>query len=209
LFCDVDGQVDDDMQQHDQLLAVIEENPSEMDRIVAHRRQDFTGDFFKHLNILCDACYENLDRRDELASIAAQCLASVQAYDTAVADDEKLSVAQLKFDDILSSPSLEAAAKKIDNLAKKRELDPTLMLLITKAWAAAKESTMMKEEVKDIMFHLYNVARGNMSRLVPKEVRIIRHLLAIEDPRERISEMTNAFSPGDELEGKDYDNLYT
>ncbi|KAH9532951.1 hypothetical protein CY35_18G026200 [Sphagnum magellanicum] len=201
--------VDDDMQQHDQLLAVIEENPSEMDRIVAHRRQDFTGDFFKHLNILCDACYENLDRRDELASVAAQCLASVQAYDTAVADDEKLSVAQLKFDDILSSPSLEAAAKKIDNLAKKRELDPTLMLLITKAWAAAKESTMMKEEVKDIMFHLYNVARGNMSRLVPKEVRIIRHLLAIEDPRERISEMTNAFSPGDELEGKDFDNLYT
>jgi hypothetical protein len=64
LLGDVDGQVDDDMQQHDQLLAVIEENPSEMDRIVAHRRQDFTGDFFKHLNILCDACYENLERRD-------------------------------------------------------------------------------------------------------------------------------------------------
>ncbi len=92
----------------------------------------------------------------ELASIAAQCLASVQAYDTAVADDEKLSVAQLKFDDILSSPSLEAAAKKIDNLAKKRELDPTLMLLITKAWAAAKESTMMKEEVSTKSLHFQN-----------------------------------------------------
>ena len=48
-----------------------------------------------------------------------------------------------------------------------------------------------------------------MSRLVPKEVRIIRHLLAIEDPRERFEEMTNAFSPGDELEGKDVDALYT
>jgi hypothetical protein len=68
LLGDVDGQVDDDMQQHDQLLAVIEENPSEMDRIVAHRRQDFTGDFFKHLNILCDACYENLDRRDGMVN---------------------------------------------------------------------------------------------------------------------------------------------
>jgi hypothetical protein len=93
----------------------------------------------------------------ELASIAAQCLASVQAYDTAVADDEKLSVAQLKFDDILSSPSLEAAAKKIDNLAKNRELDPTLMLLITKAWAAAKESTMMKEEVSTKSLHCQNL----------------------------------------------------
>ena len=59
------------------------------------------------------------------------------------------------------------------------------------------------------MFHLYNVARGNMSRLVPKEVRIIRHLLSIEDPRESFAELTNAFSPGDELEGKDIDSLYT
>ena len=43
------------------------------------------------------------------------------------------------------------------------------------------------------MFHLYNVARGNMSLLVPKEVRIIRHLLSIADPRESFAELTNAF----------------
>lgn len=55
--------------------------------------------------------------------------------------------AQLKFDDILNSPSLEAAVNKIDRLAQRQQLDSKLMLLITKAWAAAKESTMMKDEV--------------------------------------------------------------
>lgn len=83
----------------------------------------------------------------EIVAIASKCLAAVEAYDRAIEDDESLSVAQLKFDDILNSPSLEAAANKIDNLAKNRQLDSTLMLLITKAWAAAKESTMMKDEV--------------------------------------------------------------
>lgn len=64
-------------------------------------------------------------------------------------------------------------------------------------------------QAKDIMFYLYNVARANIAKSVPKEIRIIRHLLSIEDPRERFEEMTNAFSPGDELEGKDEDGLYT
>ena len=50
---------------------------------------------------------------------------------------------------------MEAAAKKIDTLAKNRELDSTLMLLITKAWASAKESTMMKEEVG--ILHIINL----------------------------------------------------
>lgn len=59
------------------------------------------------------------------------------------------------------------------------------------------------------MYHLYMVARGNMQRLVPKEVRIIRHILSIEDPKEQFAALTEAFSPGDELEGKDADMLYT
>ena len=83
----------------------------------------------------------------EIIAMASKCLAAVEAHDRAIEDDESLSVAQLKFDDILNSPSLEAAANKIDDLAKNRQLDSTLMLLITKAWAAAKESTMMKDEV--------------------------------------------------------------
>lgn len=52
-------------------------------------------------------------------------------------------------------------------------------------------------------------ARGNLQRLMPKEVRIVKYLLTIEDPERLLSALNDAFTPGDELEGKDFDNLYT
>eukprot|EP00249_Psilotum_nudum_P016196 c25709_g1_i1 orf=188-1702(-) len=202
-------EVDKDMMRHNQLLADVEENSLDLNTVVARCRKDFTSDFFQHLQLLCESTNNNLERQDKLARLAAKCLAAVEAYDRVAEDTEALNAAQLKFDDILNSPSLDAACNKIDELAKRKQLDSTLMLLITKAWAAAKESNMMKEEVKDIMYHLYMVARGNLQRLVPKEVRIIRHILSIADPSEQFEALTNAFSPGDELEGKDVDQLYT
>lgn len=74
-------------------------------------------------------------------------MAAVQAYDTASESIEALNAAELKFNDIINSPTLDAACKKIDTLAEKKELDSALMLMLTKAWSAAKESNMMKDEV--------------------------------------------------------------
>ncbi|CAH9128291.1 unnamed protein product [Cuscuta epithymum] len=99
--------------------------------------------------------------------------------------------------------------EKIDDLAKKNQIDSALALLITKAWSAAKESDMTKTEAKDIMYHLYKTAIGSMQRLMPKEIRILKYLLTIEDPEQRISALKDAFTPGEELEGKDVDLLYT
>ena len=45
---------------------------------------------------------------------------------------------QHKFDDIPSSPSLDAARKNIDNMEKENKLYLTLMLNITKTWAVSK-----------------------------------------------------------------------
>jgi len=59
------------------------------------------------------------------------------------------------------------------------------------------------------LYHLYVTARGNLQRLMPKEVRILKYLLSIEDPQEQISALQDAFTPGDELEGTDVDYLYT
>ncbi|KAJ0528450.1 hypothetical protein HanLR1_Chr10g0345061 [Helianthus annuus] len=75
--------------------------------------------------------------------------------------------------------------------------------------AELKFQDMMKDEVKDILYHLYMTARGNLQRLMPKEVRIVKYLLTIEDPERLLSALNDAFTPGDELEGKDFDNLYT
>ena len=52
-------------------------------------------------------------------------------------------------------------------------------------------------------------ARGNLQKLMPKEVRIVKYLLTIEDSEERLAALQDAFTPGEELEGKDVDNLFT
>ncbi|CAK9174332.1 unnamed protein product [Ilex paraguariensis] len=81
--------------------------------------------------------------------------------------------------------------------------------MITKAWSAAKESNMAKDEVNDVLYHLCMTAKGNLQRNMPKEVRILKYLLTIEDPEERMCALKDAFTPGEELEGKDVDCLYT
>jgi len=83
----------------------------------------------------------------ELAKLGNACLAAVQAYDTATESIEALNAAELKFQDIIKSPTISEACKKIDNLAEKNQLDSALMLMISKAWSTAKESNMMKDEV--------------------------------------------------------------
>jgi hypothetical protein len=52
-------------------------------------------------------------------------------------------------------------------------------------------------------------ARGNLQKLMPKEIRIVKYLLTIEDPEECLYALQDAFTPGEELEGKDVDNLFT
>lgn len=202
-------EVDASMERANALVKELEAYPDDLDPFVARRRAELSGDFFDHVRLLAEAAYRDTERREELLQMAARVLTAVSKHDELVADAVSLDSAQEKLDDILNSPSLGEACGKIDQLAARQQLDSTLMLLITKAWAAAKESTMMKEEVKDVMYHLYMNARGNMQRLVPVEVRIMRHLLTIEDPREQRAEMANAFSPGDEVEGQSEDSLYT
>ncbi|XVF36801.1 hypothetical protein REPUB_Repub19eG0089600 [Reevesia pubescens] len=144
-----------------------------------------------------------------LAKLGSTCMASVQAYDTAAESFEAINAAELKFQDIIRSPSLDVACQKIDCLAEKSQLDSALVLMITKAWSSAKESNMTKDELKDILYHLYMTARGNLQRLLPKEIRIVKYLFTIEDPEVRLCALNHAFKPGEELEGKYVDNLYT
>ncbi|XP_010500074.1 PREDICTED: uncharacterized protein At4g37920, chloroplastic [Camelina sativa] len=203
-------EVDEDIQRHDELLNVIKRTPpAEIGELVARRRKDFTNEFFDHLHTVAESYYDNPDEQDALASLGKLSIAAVQAYDTSTESIDALNAAELKLQDIINSPSLDAACRKIDTLAEKNQLDSALVLMITKAWSAAKESNMMKEEVKDILYHLYVTARGNLQRLMPKEVRILKYLLSIEDPQEQLSALQDAFTPGEELEGTDVDYLYT
>ncbi|KAG2314695.1 hypothetical protein Bca4012_065504 [Brassica carinata] len=203
-------EVDEDIQRHNELLNVIKTtSPADIGQLVARRRKDFTNEFFDHLHTVAESYYDNPDEQTALASLGKLCIAAVQAYDTSTESIDALNAAEMKLQDIINSPSLDAACRKIDSLAEKNQLDSALVLMITKAWSAAKESNMMKDEVKDILYHLYVTARGNLQRLMPKEVRILKYLLSIEDPEEQMSALQDAFTPGDELEGADVDYLYT
>lgn len=202
-------EIDEDVQRHNELLKVVRGAPEAIGEVVARRRKDFTQEFFVHLHTVAESYFDNPAEQKAAIELGNLCIAAVQAYDSASESIEALNAAEVKFQDIINSPTLDAACRKIDSLAEKNELDSALVLMITKAWSSAKESNMMKDEVKDVLYHLYKTARGNLQRLMPKEIRIVKYLLTIEDPEERISALQDAFTPGEELEGKDVDNLYT
>lgn len=86
-----------------------------------------------------------------MAKLGNVCLAAVQAHDNMSESIEALNAANLKFQDIISSPNLDVACRKIDDLAEKKQLDSALMLMLSKAWSATKETDMMKEEVNCLL----------------------------------------------------------
>lgn len=51
--------------------------------------------------------------------------------------------------------------------------------------------------------------KGSMSQLQPPEVRILKHILSIEDPMERRSTLEEAFTPGPEMATEKEDYLST
>ncbi|XP_020103778.1 uncharacterized protein At4g37920, chloroplastic-like isoform X1 [Ananas comosus] len=200
--------IDDEIEKHMDLLKEVQESPLDINAIVARRRKDFTGEFFRHLTVFSNT-YDNLDDRDAIVRLGAKCLSAVRAYDCALEQLETSDAAQKKFDDILNSSSLDEACEKIKSLAKAKELDSSLVLLINRAWAAAKESMSMTNEVKEIMHSIYKATKKSLRSIAPPEIKLLKYLLNITDPEKRFSALATAFSPGDEHEVKDVDALYT
>ncbi|CAO2828716.1 unnamed protein product [Amaranthus hypochondriacus] len=200
--------IDDEMERHTDLLKEIEDNPTDINAIVAKRRRDFNGEFFRHLTFL-QQTYDSLEDRDGVARLAARCLSAVSAYDNTLEIVDTFDTAQAKFDDILNSPSIDIACEKIRSFAKGKQLDSSLILLINSAWAKARESTTMRQEVKEIMYRLYKTTKSSLRSISPKEIKLLKYLLNITDPEERFSALATSFSPGGEHEAKNPDGLYT
>ncbi|KAF2295743.1 hypothetical protein GH714_033797 [Hevea brasiliensis] len=200
--------IDEEMEKNSQLLKEIQDNPTDLNAIVTKRRKDFTGEFFRYLTLLSET-YDALEDRDAIARLATRCLSAISAFDRTLENVETLDAAQAKFDEILNSPSVDVACENIKSLAKTKELDSSLILFINSAWAAAKDSTHMKNEVKEIMYRIYKATKSSLRSMAPKEIKLLKHLLNIADPEERFSALATAFCPGDEREAKDPYALYT
>ncbi|KAK4393546.1 hypothetical protein Sango_1825400 [Sesamum angolense] len=229
--------IDDEMENHAELLKEIQDNPMDINAIVAKRRGTLQGISFaislcfrkpmtawrtemvvtlyfclrtsrgvsSFRRIIVPHIFGRLLRvRHGLTMdgavdrLGARCLAAVSAFDNTLEIVGTLDTAQAKFDDILNSPSLDVACEKIKSLAKAKELDSSLILLINGAWASAKESTTMRNEVKEIMYRLYKATQSSLRSIAPKEIKLLKYLLNITDPEERFSALASAFSPGDE-----------
>ncbi|KAL5207566.1 hypothetical protein ABZP36_032001 [Zizania latifolia] len=203
-------EIDEDVQRHNELLEVVKSTPSDkIGAVISKRRKDFTVEFFNHLYYVAESYHDDTEKQKELSQLVNDCVNALQAHDDTTGSLEALNAAESKLKDILNSPSVDAACRKIDDLAEKKELDSALVLMLSKAWSAAKGTDITKSEAKDIMFHLYMTAVANLQRQMPKDIRILKHLIVIEDPEERLSALNDAFTPGPELQGENVDTLYT
>ncbi|EIE21209.1 hypothetical protein COCSUDRAFT_17991 [Coccomyxa subellipsoidea C-169] len=202
--------VHDELTEYNELLQSFKgRGVHEWESIVAANRPSFTTEFFEHAENLVKAVHDKEQEQEGASSKSATILALVTAYDEVSANKAAMEDAALQFDGLLQVGSLEEADTKIDDLAATGKLDPALLLTMAKAYAAAKETDKTQEEVKDIMAHLYFKAKESFAKMQPPEVRILKHLLSVEDPRQRVEELRAAFEPGPELETATQDFLST
>lgn len=56
-------QIDDEMESHYELLKEIQDSPTDINAVVARRRKDFTGEFFRYLSLVSET-HDSLEDRD-------------------------------------------------------------------------------------------------------------------------------------------------
>ena len=210
--------VSDELADYAALVSKFRESPSaEWESMVALFRNSLAGDFFNYIELRVRAAAsaaaaageESSREAESLAALGTQVAALVEAYDRVLADEGALDSAAERFSELLQSETMEAAEAKLDELAASGKLDPALLLTMAKAYAGVKETDVTQEEVKDIMAHLYFKAKESFAQQAPPEARILKFLLAVESPSDRMSLMEQSFQPGPQLTTSDEDFLYT
>jgi hypothetical protein len=214
--------VSDDMARFSDLLAAFSEAPGDdWESLVMRHRPAMGADFFAYIELKARAAgataAADAERRraagqqvpddegpspeqEAIASLAVRLAALVEAHDRVAGDTVAMEAAVDAFTELLNAAdSLPAAEAKIDELAASGRLNPALLLTMAKAYASAKESNMTREEVKDVMAHLYFKAKETFSRQAPAEVRILKHLLTIDSPNDRRAALDQAFERGPEM----------
>lgn len=182
---------------------------SDWEGMVSLHRTSMGGEFFKYLDLKIRAAHDAQQEQEALVALGAQLAALVEAYDRVLRDEQAMEAAAQSFSDLLEVESLEQADRKIDEMAASGRLDPALLLMMAKAYAGSKETDITREEVKDVMAHLYFKAKESFAQQAPKEVRILKYLLTVESERDRAELLAQAFQPGAELEAGDVDYLCT
>lgn len=189
----------------DLVLELLEKDDDVLEGFVPLRRGEFTSEFFGYLTHKIESANEkkDLEMTTNLARIASRVLGIVEQFDEASRDQQLLDNAAENFQELLKVETVQDMDSKINELASTGKLDPALMLTAAKAYMSVKESPYVEEEVKDVMVHLYSKMRDTVGRQQPKEVRILKLVLSVDDPIEQRNMLEQAFTPGPELENVD------
>jgi hypothetical protein len=185
---------------------------SDFDReaLVALYSLKLDNDFFEFSRDVIVSYKGDRKKQEECANIMSAVIALREAAKEVLeGDEENLQEAAKQFAKILEATSLDDAEKQIDGLIDTGGMDPALLMMMAKAWAGAKESNMMKEEAKDIMFHLYNKARDGLSQQQPSEFKILKYVVSQPTRREKWDALEEAFTPGLNYESGDVEYLST
>ncbi|KAL3151877.1 hypothetical protein ABBQ38_012838 [Trebouxia sp. C0009 RCD-2024] len=185
-----------ELQEHGETLELFQNaEAADWEGLVAEERLQLTAEFFDHVENLIHAAHQNDTQREELITLTSRLIALVQAFDAVTADQEALALASDKFQDLLKVNSLQEMDAKIDSMARSGALDPALLLTLAKAHTSVKDTDYTREEVKDVMAHLYFKAKETLEQQQPPEVRILKQLLRIKSPQERRTALFDAFEP--------------
>ena len=189
----------------DLLQELLEKDDDVLEGFVPSRRGEFTAEFFSYVTHKIERAHEmkDVELTANLARIASRVLGIVEQFDEASRDQQLLDTAAENFQELLKVETIQDMDAKIDELASTGKLDPALMLTAAKAYMSVKESPYVEEEVKDVMVHLYSKMRDTVGRQQPKEVRILKLVLSVDDPIEQRNMLEQAFTPGPELENVD------
>jgi len=210
--------ISDELGEYGKLVTKFRESPSaEWESMVALHRNSLASEFFNYIELRVRAAAssaaaagdETSREAEALAALGTQVAALIEAHDRVLADEGALDSAAERFSELLSSETMESAEAKLDELAASGKLDPALLLTMAKAYAGVKETDITQEEVKDIMAHLYFKAKESFAQQAPPEARILKFLLAVESPTDRLSLMEQSFQPGPQITTSDEDHLFT
>ncbi|KAL6781134.1 CGL143 [Auxenochlorella protothecoides x Auxenochlorella symbiontica] len=208
--------VHEELEQYVSLAeAFRKQPPGEWESMVTTHRPTLTMEFFSHLELMYMAAgaWEDAaaakQEQEALATLSTNLAALVTAHDSVLSDESALGAARASLAELLSVGSMEEADAKIDSLAASGRLDPALLLTLGRAYNGVKESEYTREEVKDVMAHLYFKAKESFAAQAPVEVRILKHLLSVDSPSDRAVLLDQAFQPGATLVQSGVDMLST
>lgn len=192
------------------LLKLAEAADDEWDAVVAAYRGDLQKPFFEHMQCLMAAAKDDPERREQLVLINTRLVALISNHDAVAADPEKLEAAAAVYRDLLASVnSMEDLDKKMADLAASGRIDPAFLQISAKAYGAARDTNMTKDEAKWVAYKLYRHARDHFDRQQPAEKRIIEYIISVSDPQERRNMLDKAVTPGPVRATETHDYLYS